>query len=363
MKTIILTGGGTGGHIIPHLSLIPLLKKSFDKIVYIGQENSLEYDIMSTQPGVIFESITTPKLKRDNFFKNLTLPFKLLGSINKCKKILKKYKPQVIFSKGGFVSLPVCIAGKMLKIPVVSHESDLTLGLANKIIYKCCTFLCTTFESTAKNLKKAVFTGSPIRKELFSPNPKKAYEQTKLSPLKPTLLFMGGSTGAKKLNEVLVSALPKLTPKYNVIHLTGKDKLNPNFVYPNYYQVEYVSNIQDFLGIANVVISRAGSNAICELLALKKPMLLIPLPKDASRGDQIDNANYFKALNFALVLNQQELTPSTLIDKIDLLLAKQHLYTQNMSSHPQTHKLLNGAQNIYTQILKACNLTPPHKKQ
>lgn len=352
MKTIILTGGGTGGHIIPNLSLIPLLKQHFEKIVYIGLNNSLESELLKLYPEVTFEGISTPKLIRDKLLKNITLPFKLIKSINTCKKILKKYKPQVIFSKGGFVSLPVCIAGKLLNLPVVSHESDLTLGLANKIIYHCCTTFCTTFESTSKNLKKAVFTGSPIKSELFFPHPQKAYEISNLSPLRPTILFVGGSTGAQDLNQAVYNALPVLTKKYNVVHLTGKGKLNKNITSPHYYQTEFVLNIQDFLSISQVVVSRAGSNAICELLALKKPMLLIPLPKNASRGDQIQNANYFLKNGFASVLYQNQLTTQTLVDKIDLLLAKKSIYEKTFSTHPQVNKLLNGTQNILTQILK-----------
>lgn len=349
MKTIVLTGGGTGGHIIPHLSLLPHLKKHFNKIYYLGT-SGLEKEIISPIKDITFFEIPATKLQRDKFFKNFTLPFKLIKSVNKCKKILKQIKPDVIFSKGGFVSVPVCLAGKFLKIPIVSHESDLSLGLSNKIIYKVCTTFCTTFLPTTQNLPKAIYTGAPIRKELFCGLKEIGYNQTQLNNQKPTVMIIGGSTGALMLNKIIYQALPELTKTYNVIHIVGKNKGDKSITHPNYCQIEYCSNIQHLFAITDIVVSRAGSNAICEFLALKKPMLLIPLPLTASRGDQIENANYFKKQNLALVLNQEQLNPKILIEKINYLYKNKTMFIQNYSN--PTIKL-NGTENILQEILKA----------
>ena len=347
MKTIILTGGGTGGHVIPHLSLLPFIRKDFDKIVYIGT-NSIEKEIMSKQKDVIFETISAVKLKRDSIFKNLSIPFKLISSISQARKILKKYKPSVIFSKGGYVSVPVCIAGKLLKIPIVSHESDLTIGLANKLIYSCCDTFCTSFEKTAKSLSKGIYTGSPIRKELLNGNKDNGYNITKVSKTKSTILVMGGSTGALKLNKALYETLPKLLKTYNVIHIVGKDKGDSSKVFKNYCQIEFCHNIEDIFAISDIIISRAGSNAIFEFLALKKAMILIPLPKQASRGDQIDNAKYFEEKGYSKTILQENLNPNLLLETIEDLQKNKQIFLNNMKNNT-IH--LNGAENIYHEIL------------
>ena len=355
---IVLTGGGTGGHVIPHLSLLPYLKKHFNKIYYIGS-CSFERDIMSKQKDVKYFSITTTKLQRDKFLKNLALPFKLLKSVCQAKKLLKELKPNVVFSKGGFVSVPVCIAAKLLKIPVVTHESDLSLGLSNKIIYKFCTTLCTTFPKTAQGLKKAIYTGSPLRQELFCGSKQTALQQTNLPQNSlPYLLIIGGSTGAESLNKTIFASLPTLTKHYNIMHITGKGKNNPNLnsVYKNYYQCEFCNNIQDLLALSDFIVSRAGSNAICEFLALNKPMLLVPLSNSASRGDQVQNANYFKNNNIAKVLNEENLTPTTLLKNLKELQNNKNLFIQNMKLSPINK---NGTENILNIILKNTKkLTP-----
>lgn len=349
MSKIILTGGGTGGHILPHLSLKPYLKNTFNEIIYLGTKEGLEYEIIGREKDITFEAISAFKLDRSKILGNILLPFKVLGSISKAKKILKEHKPNVIFSKGGFVSVPVAIAGKMLKIPVVSHESDLTMGLANKIIYKFCDTFCTTFPATTSNLKKAVYTGSPIRSNILNGNKEKGYLETKVDKLRPTLLVMGGSTGALSLNEALYSALPTLLNQFNVIHIVGKGKGDTSKRYTNYCQIEYCYNIEDILSISDIVISRAGSNAIYELLALKKPMILVPLPKDASRGDQIDNAKYFETLGYSKTLFQEDITTEKLIEEINDLYKNKDNYISKMKS---ATNITNGAENIYKEILK-----------
>jgi UDP-N-acetylglucosamine--N-acetylmuramyl-(pentapeptide) pyrophosphoryl-undecaprenol N-acetylglucosamine transferase len=348
MKTIVLTGGGTGGHIIPNISLLPHLKKHFSKIYYIGT-NGLEKELISREKGVTFVEIKAHKLDRKNKLKNVVLPFQVLKNACACKKILKTIKPDVIFSKGGFVSVPVCIAGKMCHIPIVSHESDMTLGRANRLIYKLSSKFCTSFDITAKNLKKGVFTGSPIREQLKNGNKQTGYAITNLDPARPTIMFTGGSTGASDLNDMTQKILPVIIKKYNVIHLTGKNKMNRSFKLKNYCQMEFCPNIEHLFAISDVVVSRAGSNAIYELLFLKKPMLLIPLPKGISRGDQVDNAKYFEANHFATVIEQKDLTEKRLIDAIDKLFENEKKIAETLASSNQKYFL--GAQNICDVIL------------
>ena len=346
MYNIVLTGGGTGGHVIPNISLIPHLKKHF-KIFYIGSKN-IEKELIEKEPDVEFKEISAVKFNRISPLKNLSLPFKLIKSVKEAKKLLREIKPKLVFSKGGYVSVPVCIGARELNIPIISHESDLSLGLANKLIYKLSSKFLTTFEKTSKNLKKAVFTGPPIRDELFSGNKEKALLQTNLDRSKPTILFVGGSTGAMSLNKIIYSSLKTLTQKYNVVHIVGKNKGDKKIKYPNYYQTEFVYNIQDYFALADIVVSRAGSNAICELLALNKPMILIPLSNKATRGDQLDNANHFKELGIATVLNESTLTASKLTQEIENMDQKKNLFTQKMNSL----KNKNGTQNIINEILK-----------
>lgn len=351
MSKIILTGGGTGGHILPNLSLKPYLKNSFDDIVYIGSNNGIEKEIIGKESDIKFVSIPAFKLDRNKVFANFLLPFKLIGSISKAKKVLKQENPNIIFSKGGFVSVPVCIAGKMLKIPIVSHESDLTIGLANKIIYKVCNTFCTTFSATAEGLKKAVCTGSPIRESILNGDKTKGYIETMLDKTRPTLLVMGGSTGALSLNEALYNALPTLLKTFNVVHIVGKGKGDKQKQYKNYCQLEYCYNIEDIFAISDIIVSRAGSNAIYEFLALKKPMILVPLPKDASRGDQIDNAKYFEKLGYSKTLYQQDITTQRLIEEINYVYKNKDNYILKM----QNANVTSGSKNIYNEILKVMN--------
>lgn len=346
MKSIVLTGGGTGGHVIPNVSLLPLLRQHFDKIYYIGS-NGIEKDIISKEKDVTFFTISACKLDRTHLFKNLALPFKLLKSKRQAKYILKNLSPDVIFSKGGYVSVPVCLASHALGIPIVSHESDLSLGVANKLISKVSLTVCTTFEKTAKNLKNGVYTGAPIRQELRNGSKDKGYKMTGFNGTRPIILFTGGSTGAKAINDAVISSLSALTSKYDVIHLCGKGKGN-NLSHPHYIQMEYCYEIQHLFKIADIVVSRAGSGAIYELLSLNKKMILIPLPKGNSRGDQVENAKYFEEKGYASVIDQEKLNTTTLMDTIDNILNKQNAISPLVTSEEPY-----GAQNIVNEILKA----------
>ena len=314
---IILTGGGSAGHVTPNLALIPHLKKHFNEIEYIGSKNGIEKDIViNTQ--IPYHEITTCKLNRSLTIKNLTLPFKLIKGISEAKKILQNLKPNIVFSKGGFVSVPVVIAAHKLKIPIIAHESDFSLGLANKIIYHFCKKMCFTFDNIPKKyLKKSIVTGPPIRKEIISK------EKLSFNNNKKTILVIGGSLGAKSINDFIFSNIKELTKSYNLIHIVGKNNINQKFTkITNYKQIDYTNNIGKLYNSCDLSISRAGSNTIFELLALKIPMILIPLPKDSSRGDQIENANYFEKNNYADVIKQDSLNINLLLNTIKSRLNK-----------------------------------------
>ncbi|MDR0850315.1 MAG: UDP-N-acetylglucosamine--N-acetylmuramyl-(pentapeptide) pyrophosphoryl-undecaprenol N-acetylglucosamine transferase [Christensenellaceae bacterium] len=339
---IVLTGGGSGGHVIPSISLLPYIKKAFSKIYYIGG-SGIERDILKNYPEVEFFTVHAPKLDRGNLLKNLCLPFGLIKAISVSKKILKQIKPNIVFSKGGFVAVPVCIAAHHLKIPVISHESDITMGLGNKIIYRYCKTMCLSFEGHTK--KKCVYTGQPIRAQILCGSAEVGYKMCNIQKGLPILLIIGGSMGAKSLNDVVYQTLDTLCEKYNIIHITGKEK-NEEKTHKNYTQFEYVQNIQDLFAISSCVISRAGAGAISEFLALKKPMLLIPLGKNASRGDQIENAKRCEQMGVAHVLPQQELTPKTFFVEIDNLVKNRDKLIKNMPEYEDACK------KIYQEIIK-----------
>lgn len=341
-KTIILTGGGTAGHVMPNIALLDTLKTRFDKIVYIGSKNGIEKEIIEKYQFVDYRPITTVKFIRGLTAKNLLLPFKLIKGVQEARKIIKEVNPSIIFSKGGFVAVPVALASG--KIPLIAHESDMTLGLANKIIYKKCKYMCTNFEKTAKNLKKGIYTSSPLRNLKGN----KHNLSLTLDPYKKTLLVMGGSLGAKAINSALRAIINKVCNKLNVIHLVGKGNLSKNNNYPkNYNQIEFTNNIEDVFDATDYVVSRAGANAITELLTLNLPMLLIPLPKGNSRGDQIENALYFKEKGYANLLFQEDITNDRLLNEIDNLITNASTLKQN-----QKCNLPNGTKAVSELIFK-----------
>ena len=349
---IVLTGGGTAGHIMPNIALASSLKKHFDEILYIGSHTGMESTIAKDN-NINFKSVTTVKLKRSLSISNLTIPFKLAKGTKEAKRILKEFKPDVIFSKGGFVAVPVCIAGKKLGIPIVGHESDLTLGLANKIIYKKANTMCTSFEETCKYGNKCVCTGTAIRPSLLKGNKEDAIKEYNLNPALPTILVTGGSLGAVRINKIIADCLPELTKDYNVIHMCGKNNLkdapaSTANTKGKYIPLGFVANPANIFACADLVISRAGSNSIFEFLTLHKPMILLPLSKSASRGDQILNAKNFKNKGYASVILDEDLTPATLLETIkqtfkdiDKIIAKQ-----------KTAPSQNGTENILNEILK-----------
>lgn len=350
MKKIVLTGGGTAGHVNPNIALIPFLKKEGYNISYIGSKNGIEKQLVNNLDIKYYE-ISTGKLRRYLDFKNLTDAFKVIKGVSDATSIIKKIKPDVIFSKGGFVSVPVVIGGYLNKVPVIIHESDITPGLANKISIPFCKKVCATFPEALVNIPKdkAVLTGTPIRQELFKGNKQKGLNICGFKDNKPIILVMGGSLGSVKINTVLRNCLDKLLVDFNVIHLCGKNNLDKTINKIGYYQIEYATDdLPHLLKASDFVISRAGSNSICELLALKKPNLLIPLSKNASRGDQILNANSFKKQGFSHVLYEEDLTEKTLIENINTLSKQQNIYITTMET-----SYLN---NAIDKILQTINL-------
>lgn len=318
MKRIILTGGGTAGHVTPNLALLPELQRRGYSVQYIGSKTGIEKDLI-TQAGVTYHGISSGKLRRYFSLQNFTDPFRVLAGFSQAKQILKREKPDVIFSKGGFVAVPVVLAAKSLKIPTIIHESDMTPGLANKLCIPSARKVCCNFPETLNYLpsEKAVLTGSPIRRELMSGDTLAGLNFTGLSSGKPILLIIGGSMGSVKVNNAVRSILPRLLETFQVIHLCGKGNLDESIHLPGYVQYEYIgAELKDLFALADVVVSRAGANAICELLALHKPALLIPLSAAASRGDQILNSKSFAKQGFSSVLEEEEITDDTLLKRI-----------------------------------------------
>ncbi|MDD3242206.1 MAG: undecaprenyldiphospho-muramoylpentapeptide beta-N-acetylglucosaminyltransferase [Eubacteriales bacterium] len=354
-ELIILTGGGSAGHVTPNLALAPVLRARGYRVEYIGSRDGMERELVSRE-GIPYHGISTGKLRRYFDMKNFSDPFRVVAGVGQARQLLKEMKPAAVFAKGGFVSVPVAMAAHRLRIPLVLHESDLTPGLANKIMLRWADRVCTTFPEAAQALgDKAVHTGTPMRQTLFSGNRADGLARCGFTDGKPTLLMTGGSLGAQAINEALRQALPSLTPRFNVIHLCGKGKLDKALVgTPGYYQCEYATDeMKDFLAAADLVLSRAGSNAIYELLALKKPMLLIPLPLSASRGDQILNAQSFEKQGFAKVLPQEELTPASLVDGLTALWAQKGEITTVMAADRQSNAVEKVADVICQAAGKA----------
>lgn len=339
MKKIILTGGGTAGHVTPNLALVPKLKEAGFDICYVGSYNGMEKELVE-KAGIPYKGISSGKLRRYFDLKNFTDPFRVLKGFAEANKIMKEYKPDVVFSKGGFVSVPVVLAAKKHKIPIVSHESDMTPGLANKITLSSCTKICCNFPETINYLPKdkAVLTGCPIRGELLTGSKEQGLKLTGFNSEKPVLLIIGGSLGSVKVNQAVREILPRLIKDYQVVHLCGKGNLDETLTnMPGYVQYEYMSDpLKHLFAMADIVISRAGANAICELLALQKPALLIPLSAAASRGDQILNANSFKNQGFSEVLEEERLSADKLYEAVTQLYENRNQYIQKMKKSSQS---------------------------
>ncbi|MDE6626735.1 MAG: undecaprenyldiphospho-muramoylpentapeptide beta-N-acetylglucosaminyltransferase [Lachnospiraceae bacterium] len=333
MKKIVLTGGGTAGHVTPNIALLPSLAEAGFEVHYIGSYNGIEKKLIEDM-GIPYYGISSGKLRRYFDVKNFSDPFRVLKGFGEADRILRKIKPEVVFSKGGFVTVPVVIAAKKNHIPAIIHESDMTPGLANKLCIPSASKVCCNFKETFDLLPegKAVLTGTPIRRELFEGNADKAAEFCGLSPNRPTILIIGGSSGSVVINNVVRESLEDILPNFQVIHLCGKDHLDQKLSNKKgYVQFEYISKeLRDLFALSDLVISRAGANAICELLALKKPNILIPLSKAASRGDQILNAKSFKKNGFSYVIEEEELSKASLLNAIRDVAAHKEQYIKAM---------------------------------
>lgn len=334
MKHIVLTGGGTAGHVTPNIALIPRLQELGYKISYIGSYDGIEKKLIEDLK-IPYYGISSGKLRRYFDPKNFSDPFRVLKGFSEASRLLKQLKPDIVFSKGGFVSVPVVIAAKRRKIPAIIHESDMTPGLANKLCIPAASKVCCNFPETVKCLPadKAVLTGTPIRQELLRGNRLQALKFCNFTSGKPVILVIGGSLGSVAVNHAVRQILPELLKDFQVIHLCGKDKLDPAFENTEgYVQFEYIKKeLPDLFALADIIISRAGANAICEISSLAKPNLLIPLSANASRGDQILNARSFEKQGYSMVLEEEELTPEKFLDTVRELYQNRQSFIDAMS--------------------------------
>lgn len=349
MKKILLTGGGTAGHVTPNLALVPLLKEDGYEICYIGTKKGIEREIIEKE-GIPYFPISAGKLRRYFSFKNFVDPFKIAKGYFGAKKILKRERPNIVFSKGGFVTVPVVFAAKKCNIPVVLHESDYTPGLANRLAIPRANRVCVSFESTAKHIPqgKCVVTGAPVRDSLLKGSRQQGLFLTGFTGEKPVLLIMGGSLGALAVNQAVDAVLDQLLQHFDIIHIRGKEHISPELANKaGYVQYGYVSEeLPDLFAAADLMLSRAGANAIFEILALSIPALLIPLPKESSRGDQILNAGYFEKKGYSLVLQQSDMTPQKLLESL-LELERQ---APQLKKAMRQSGMTDGAKNVMQVI-------------
>lgn len=335
-KKILFTGGGTAGHVTVNLALIPEFQQKGWETRYIGSEEGIEKQLVSQVDNTPYYSISTGKLRRYFDWKNFSDPFRVLKGIFQAHRIIRKEKPHIIFSKGGFVSVPVVIAAKMNRVPVIIHESDITPGLANKLAMPFASRVCVTFPETEKHIKggKGEYVGAIVRKELKQGDKERGRKFCGFSNNLPVVLIMGGSLGSQKINQLIRDNLSTLLTQYQIVHICGKGNVDPSFDRPGYKQFEYVSDeLPDLMALADLVVSRAGSNSIFEFLSLRKPMLLIPLSAAASRGDQILNARSFEKQGFCEVIQEEELTDDSFMSKLQQLHTDRNKYLEKMQSY------------------------------
>ena len=334
MKRIVLTGGGTAGHVTPNMALIPNLQEAGYDIQYIGSYDGIEKDLI-TGIDIPYHSISSGKLRRYFDVKNFTDPFKVMKGYLQASKLLKQLKPDIVFSKGGFVSVPVVLAAKHRHIPCIIHESDMTPGLANKLAIPSATKVCCNFPETLNYLPngKAVLTGSPIRQELFQGNKERGLSFCGFTSDKPVILVIGGSLGAVAVNNAVRESLDELLKHFQIIHLCGKGKVEPSLQQKQgYVQFEYIKKeLSDLFACTDLMISRAGANAICEILSLRKPNILIPLSAAASRGDQILNARSFEKQGYSFVIEEESLTKESLVQAVQTVYENRNSYVDAMN--------------------------------
>lgn len=336
MKKIVFTGGGTAGHVTPNIALIEALPKDQWQIDYIGSQDGVEKSMIENI-GVSFHAIKSGKLRRYFSLKNFIDPLNVLIGIAQSYLLLRKIRPDVVFSKGGFVALPVVVGAFLNRIPVIAHESDMTPGLANRLSFPFVSKICVTFEAAKKHFKqpeKVIVTGTPIRKQLFEGDKQRGLQLAGLNSDKPCVLVVGGSQGSTVLNAAVRNGLSELTAHFHVIHLCGKGKLDESLnQFPGYFQLEYANQeLPDLFAASDVVVSRSGANSLCEILSLGKPHVLVPLPLTVSRGDQIHNAEYFKKQDISTVLEDASLNAESLLIAIQCVLANKDVLITRMNN-------------------------------
>ena len=336
MRRIIFSGGGTAGHVTPILSLLPALREEGWEMHYIGSYEGIERHLVEAEGDITYHAISTGKLRRYLSLKNVSDPFRALRGILQSRRICAQLQPSVLFSKGGFVGLPAALGAHRAGVPVVLHESDLTPGLANKLALPYAQAICVSFPETMAYVRKdcAVYTGTPVRAALFSGNAARARARFGLTSDKPVLMVMGGSSGARAVNDVLRTALPALLARFQILHITGEGNVDERLEKTaGYCQRAYLRDeLPDAFALSDIALSRAGSNAIHEFLALRIPTLLVPYPKSASRGDQLVNAESFRAQGFSDVLQQEDITTDILVERLTALYERRADYRAAMAA-------------------------------
>jgi UDP-N-acetylglucosamine--N-acetylmuramyl-(pentapeptide) pyrophosphoryl-undecaprenol N-acetylglucosamine transferase len=352
MRTLVLTGGGTAGHVMPNLALAPRLRELGWNLLYIGEKGGMEADLVQ-RAGLEFKGVAAGKLRRYFDWKNFSDPLRVLKGFLQCLWILGKVGPEAVFSKGGFVAVPVVWAAKLRGIPVIIHESDMTPGLANRLSLPAADKILVSFPDTLRHLppktaKRARATGLPIREELTQGHADRGRAFLGLSEEKPILLVLGGSLGSKALNLALRNALPVLLNRYQVVHLCGKGHLDATLAnLSGYVQLEFVHlELADVFAASHLAVSRAGANAVFELLALRMPHVLVPLSLKASRGDQLQNAEAFEKLGYSRVLQEERLNPETLVAEVELLAGEVNMRREAMSRSA----LANGVVSVVAAV-------------
>lgn len=350
-QKILLTGGGSAGHVSVNLALIPMLIQSGWEIIYLGSFDGIERELISNIPAVTYYGISTGKLRRYFDWENFTDIFRILKGIVEAYKIVRREKPQIVFSKGGFVSVPVVLGSRLNNVPIITHESDLTPGLANRININFAQKICTTFPETLQYLPKdkGEFIGAIVRPELKQGNSERGRAFCQFDSTRPVILVAGGSLGSLYINQTVRSLLDLLLQEFQIIHICGKNNIDRDLECKGYRQFEYVSNeLSDLMCLCDLVISRAGANFIFEFLSLKKPMILIPLSKKSSRGDQIENAEAIKKQGFAEIIFEENLTKDRLLNSIRTVFSNRKEYANNMdwNSERSLHRLFNLITNL-----------------
>lgn len=320
---ILFTGGGTAGHVTPNLALMAALAEQGAELHYAGSRDGIERELVAAT-GARYHVLPTGKLRRYLSLQNLTDLFRVLAGILVGWRLCRRLRPQLVFSKGGFVSVPVVLGARLAGIPVIAHESDLTPGLATRIVARFVDLVCTNFpETRVAGARRLEYTGSPIRPGLLAGDRSRGLAFAGLEGERPVLMIVGGSLGSAFLNARVRALLPQLLERFEILHICGRGNTDPDAARPGYAQFEFVGEpFADLLAAADLVLSRAGANALMELVAARRPMLLVPLTTAGSRGDQIENADWAVAHGLARRVEESELEGSALVAELDALLAE-----------------------------------------